>query len=116
MLDLLSLIDMDDLSMILIDLFQQNDIIITADANVFVMSYKLLDPIYENLAANIWVYQGQETAEAQEGLGLTFNMNMIATTKEMWEKLIEPSLAPSRLLGQAWVDRKVEQIGLMRAG
>ena len=116
MLDLLSLVDMDDLSMILIDLFQQNDIIITADANVFVMSYKLLDPIHENLAANIWVYDGQEKADAQEGLGLTFNMNMIATSKNMWEKLLEPSLAPSRQLGQAWVDRKVEQIGLMRAG
>ena len=102
--------------MILIYLFQQNDIIITADANVFVMSYKLLDPIYENLAANIWVYHGQEKAETQEGLGLTFNMNMIATTKNMWEKIIEPNLAPSRLLGQEWVNRKVEQIGLMRAG
>ena len=116
MIDLLSLVDMDDLSMILIYLFQQNDIIITADANVFVMSYKLLDPIYENLAANIWVYHGQEKADAQEGLGLTFNMNMIATTKNMWEKIIEPNLAPSRLLGQEWVNRKVEQIGLMRAG
>ena len=102
--------------MIFIEFFQQNDIIITADANVFVMSYKLLDPIYENPTANIWVYQGQETAEAQEGLGLTFNMNMISTTKRMWEKIIEPNLAPSRLLGQAWVDRKVEQIGLLRAG
>ena len=59
-------------------LIRENDIIVTVDVNLFVTTKKILDPIYENPDMNIWVFQWHNTAFGKDGIGDTFNQNLIS--------------------------------------
>jgi hypothetical protein len=57
----------------------ENDIIVTVDANLFVMTPKILDPIHQNPNMKIWIFQYDRGAFKKQGIGETFNQNLIAT-------------------------------------
>ena len=59
-------------------MIHDDDIIITVDVNLFVTTRKILDPIYENQDMKIWVFQWHNTAFAKDGIGETFNQNLIS--------------------------------------
>ena len=63
--------------------FQENeindsDVIVTADANLFVMITGILDPISQNPDMKTWVFQYDRAANQDTGFGETFNQNLIA--------------------------------------
>ena len=59
-------------------MIDENDLIITVDVNLFVQTKKILAPIYENPNMKIWVFQWYNTAFGKEGIGDTFNQNLIS--------------------------------------
>ena len=59
-------------------LINDNDIIITVDVNLFVVTNKILDPIYQNPSLKLWVFQWHNTAFGENGIGDTFNQNLIS--------------------------------------
>ena len=59
-------------------IIHDDDIIITVDVNLFVTTRKILDPIYDNPDMKIWVFQWHNTAFAKDGIGETFNQNLIS--------------------------------------
>ena len=60
------------------DIINDNDIIVTVDANLFAMSSDILDPIFQNSDMNIWVFQYDRAENKSKGFGETFNQNLIA--------------------------------------
>lgn len=59
-------------------IINENDIIVTVDVNLFVMSPKILDPIYENPDKKIWVFGWHDTSFIESGIGETFNQNLMS--------------------------------------
>ena len=59
-------------------MIDDNDLIITVDVNLFVQTRKILAPIYENPDMKIWVFQWYNTAFGKDGIGDTFNQNLIS--------------------------------------
>ena len=60
------------------ELIKDNDIIITVDANLFVMSSDILNPIFKNPDMKLWVFQYDRAKDKSKGFGETFNQNLIA--------------------------------------
>ena len=60
----------------------ENDIIVTVDANLFVMTPKILDPIYQNPSMKIWIFQYDRAAFIDQGIGETFNQNLVGATRK----------------------------------
>ena len=60
------------------DVVKDNDIIITVDANLFVMTSDILNPIFHNPNMKIWIFQYDRAENKEEGYGNTFNQNLIA--------------------------------------
>ena len=59
-------------------MIRDEDIIVTADVNLFVATPKILDPIYNNPGLKVWVYQWDRAAFVKTGIGETFNQNLIS--------------------------------------
>ena len=57
---------------------KNDDIIVTVDANLFVMTPKILIPLSQNSNKTIWIFQWDRAAFKTEGIGETFNQNLIA--------------------------------------
>lgn len=87
-----------------------DDIVMTIDANAFVMTPNVLKPIYDNPDLLIWVYQYENTANIPEGIGGSFNENFIAAYADVWELIVDPGSNGD--LDQSWIDRKIDEIGL----
>ena len=69
-------------------MIKENDIIVTVDVNLFVMSPKILDPIYENPDKKVWVFGWYDTSFIESGIGETFNQNLMsAEAKGMYESV-----------------------------
>ena len=60
------------------DVVKDNDIIVTVDANLFVMTSDILNPIFHNPNMKIWIFQYDRAENKEEGYGNTFNQNLIA--------------------------------------
>ena len=60
------------------DEINDSDIIVTADANLFVMVPDILDPITQNPDMKTWIFQYDRAANKDKGFGETFNQNLIA--------------------------------------
>jgi|LakMenEpi03Aug12_release.lakeMendotaPanAssembly.Ray.scaffolds.fasta_scaffold6236718_1 hypothetical protein len=54
-------------------LVKPKDIVMTVDVNLFLMTNKILDPIYENPDLLAWIYQYDGSAYITTGYGETFN-------------------------------------------
>ena len=93
---------------------KDDDIVITIDVNAFIMTSKILDPIYENPRNSIWVFQYEDTADISEDIGASFNENFIAAYADVWRAIIVPEWSKSGSLDQSWIDRQVKEIGLTR--
>ena len=59
-------------------MISEDDIIVTVDVNLFVTSRIILDPIYQHPDLQIWVPQWHNTAFGKDGIGDTFNQNLIS--------------------------------------
>ena len=59
-------------------MIHDDDIIVTVDVNLFVVTTKILDPIYQHPNMKIWVFQWYGTAFTEDGIGATFNQNLIS--------------------------------------
>ena len=59
-------------------MIDEHDLIITVDVNLFVQTKKILAPIYENPNMKIWVFQWHNSAFGKDGIGDTFNQNLIS--------------------------------------
>lgn len=88
----------------------RDDVVVTVDANAFVMTPDVLKPIYDNPYPYIWVYHYEFSAADQEGIGGTFNENFIAAYADVWELIVDPGSSPC--VDKAWMERKVNEIGL----
>ena len=63
------------------EIIHSDDIIVNVDANLFVMTPKILNPIYQTPNRDIWIFQWDRAAFKKDGFfGETFNQNLIATT------------------------------------
>ena len=60
------------------DVVKDNDIIVTVDANLFVMTSDILNPIFHYPNMKIWIFQYDRAENKEEGYGNTFNQNLIA--------------------------------------
>ncbi len=89
-------------------LVQPKDIVMTVDVNLFLMTDKILDPIYNNPDFLAWIYQYDGSAYITTGNGESFNQNLIALPARMWRIMLE---APSRLTKE-WLDEKNKLIQL----
>lgn len=54
-------------------LVNPKDIVMTVDVNLFLMTSKILDPIYSNPDFLAWIYQYEASAYVTTGYGETFN-------------------------------------------
>jgi hypothetical protein len=54
-------------------LVRPKDIVITVDVNLFLMTEKILDPIYKNPDLLAWIYQYDGSAYINTGHGESFN-------------------------------------------
>merc|ERR550539_510273 len=94
-------------------LINDNDIIITVDVNLFVVTNKVLDPIYQNPSLKLWVFQWHNTAFGENGIGDTFNQNLISAESKVWRQIVRSN--DDKELNQSWLSERIEEIGLARA-
>jgi len=92
---------------------RDDDIIVTVDVNLFVVTPKILDPIHENPDLKVWVYQWDRAAFVESGIGETFNQNLICAEAKVWRQIVEPG--EEALLNQKWLTGRIEEIGLARS-
>ena len=59
-------------------MIHDNDIIITVDVNLFAMTTRILDPINDHPDLKLWVFQWNNTAFIDTGIGETFNQNLMS--------------------------------------
>ena len=62
-------------------MIQEDDIIVTVDVNLFVMTPKILDPIFQYPDKKLWVFAWYETAFIAPGIGEPFNQNLMSAEK-----------------------------------
>ena len=62
------------------------DIVVTADSNLFVMSKDILDFLYQYPNMTAWVPKYHDTVK-QSGPDGTFNQNLIAMKAKMWRQI-----------------------------
>ena len=62
-------------------MIQEHDIIVTVDVNLFVMTPKILDPIFQYPNKKLWVFAWYETAFIAPGIGEPFNQNLMSAEK-----------------------------------
>merc|ERR1711892_65480 len=65
-------------------LVMPDDIVMTVDVNLFVMTPDILHPIVSSPGMVAWVPQYEETASISTGRGETFNQNLIAMKAKTW--------------------------------
>eukprot|EP00090_Calanus_glacialis_P028351 TRINITY_DN4555_c0_g1_i3.p1 TRINITY_DN4555_c0_g1~~TRINITY_DN4555_c0_g1_i3.p1 ORF type:complete len:344 (-),score=94.51 TRINITY_DN4555_c0_g1_i3:59-1090(-) len=65
-------------------LVMPDDIVMTVDVNLFVMTPDILHPIVSSPGMIAWVPQYEETASIPTGRGETFNQNLIAMKAKTW--------------------------------
>merc|ERR1712218_124068 len=65
-------------------LVNPDDIVMTVDVNLFVMTKDILHPILSSPRMTAWVPQYEETASIPTGRGETFNQNLIAMKARTW--------------------------------
>ena len=65
-------------------LVMPDDIVMTVDVNLFVMTKDILHPILSYPWMTAWVPQYEETASIPTGRGETFNQNLIAMKASTW--------------------------------
>jgi len=65
-------------------LVMPDDIVMTVDVNLFVMTPDILHPIVSSPGMVAWVPQYEETASIPTGRGETFNQNLIAMKAKTW--------------------------------
>ena len=65
-------------------MIEDNDVVITADVDLYVMTPKILDPIYEHPDLKVWLFQYDYTAANNIKFGETFKQNLISATAEGW--------------------------------
>jgi len=61
-----------------------DDIVMTVDVNLFVMTPAILHPILSSPGMIAWLPQYEETASIPTGRGETFNQNLIAMKAKTW--------------------------------
>ena len=59
-------------------MIQDDDVIVTADVNLFVMTPKILNPIHQNPNMKLWVLEWYNAAYVESGVGKVFNQNLMA--------------------------------------
>ena len=64
-----------------------NDIVVTVDINLFVMTRDILKFLYQDPDMVAWVPQYHDTADISTGNGETFNQNLIAMRAGMWRRM-----------------------------
>ena len=62
----------------------EDDIVMTVDINMFVMTEKIIAPILESPGMVAWVPQYSESADISTGRGETFNQNLVAMRAADW--------------------------------
>ena len=68
-------------------MIQEDDIIVTVDVNLFVVTPKILDPIFQYPNKKLWVFAWYETAFIAPGIGEPFNQNLMSAEKrgKIWK-------------------------------
>ena len=61
-------------------LVRPKDIVMTVDVNLFLMTGKIFDPIYQNPDLFAWIYQYEGSAFVTTGYGESFNQVTNATS------------------------------------
>ena len=64
----------------------EEDIVVTADSNLFVMSTDILDFLYQYPNMTAWVPKYHDTVK-QAGPDGTFNQNLIAMKAKIWRQI-----------------------------
>ncbi len=64
------------------------DVVVTADANAFVVSRSALAPVLELPWLRAWVMQYHDTAHHRGGHGETFNQNFVAMRAADWQRVL----------------------------
>ena len=59
-------------------MINDTDIIITVDVNLFVVSQKILDPIYKYPNKKVWVFGWHDTSYIETGVGETFTQSLMS--------------------------------------
>ena len=59
-------------------MIKESDIIVTVDVNLFVVSPKILEPIYKYPDKKVWVFGWHDTSYIESGVGETFNQNLMS--------------------------------------
>ena len=62
----------------------EDDIVMTVDINMFVMTEKIIAPILESPGMVAWVPQYSDSADISTGRGETFNQNLVAMRAASW--------------------------------
>ena len=62
----------------------EDDIVMTVDINMFVMTEKIIAPILESPGMIAWVPQYSDSADISTGRGETFNQNLVAMRAASW--------------------------------
>ena len=67
-------------------MINDNDVVVTADVDLYVLTPKILDPIDKHPELKVWLFQYDFTAfyssDSQNPLGKTFNQNLISATSK----------------------------------
>ena len=65
----------------------EDDIVMTVDINMFVMTEKIIAPLLESPGMEAWVPQYSDTADISTGHGETFNQNLVAMRAGSWREV-----------------------------
>ena len=65
----------------------ENDIVMTVDVNLFVMTPEIITPILARPGLVAWVPQYSDTADISSGRGETFNQNLVALRAADWRRV-----------------------------
>ena len=65
----------------------KDDIVMTVDVNLFVMTPDIVKPILSHPDMTAWVPQYHDTVSARKGWGETFNQNLIAMRAKTWQNI-----------------------------
>ena len=68
-------------------LVEETDIVVTVDCNMFVMSSKILQYLFQHPNKNAWVPKYHETVGVGIGPGETFPMGLTAMKAEQWKRI-----------------------------
>ena len=67
-------------------MINDNDVVVTADVDLYVLTPKILDPIDKHPELKVWLFQYDYTAfypsDTEHPLGKTFNQNLISATSK----------------------------------